>query len=400
MKITKTTVSKAVAQERPYEIRGQHNMVLRVQPSSKKTFYVQIGRGRRTRLGDAEVLTLERAEYLARKVLNEAHEHGDALRPDAHTARLGQYIEQEHAKWLRANQRRAEKTLLDLKRCFGHLYNKRLIDISRGDFDRYVSERMEEGVDAATVVRDLNALRKVVRRAQEGRYIRMNPFTGWKAPKPEDNGVTRYLDADEENALRKALKERDDKMRRERESANQWRAERGYELLPAIPEDQYPDHLTPMVLVSLNTGLRYGELTALDWSAVNFRARVLTVTGRTAKGAKTRHIPLNDEARDVLARWKRQGDGRGLVFSNADGERIASVKTSWAYVLGAAGIEDFRWHDLRHTFASKLVQRGVALPVVRELLGHGDFNLTLRYAHLAAKQKAEAVAVLAEEEPA
>jgi site-specific recombinase XerD len=125
---------------------------------------------------------------------------------------------------------------------------------------------------------------------------------------------------------------------------------------------------------------------------------VLTVTGRTAKGAKTRHIPLNAEAHEVLARWKRQGSGRGLVFMNADGERIASVKTSWAYVLGAAGIEDFRWHDLRHSFASKLVQRGVALPVVRELLGHGDFNLTLRYAHLADKQKVKAVAALVKAE--
>jgi len=147
--------------------------------------------------------------------------------------------------------------------------------------------------------------------------------------------------------------------------------------------------------MSVNTGLRYGELAGLEWSAVDLRAKVLTVTGRTSKGAKTRHIPLNTEALDVLMRWRGEGAGKGLVFANADGSRIGSVKTAWLAVLKAAKIESFRWHDLRHSFASKLVQRGVDLAVVRELLGHGDFSLTLRYAHLEPKQKAEAVARLA-----
>jgi integrase len=138
--------------------------------------------------------------------------------------------------------------------------------------------------------------------------------------------------------------------------------------------------------------MRFGELAGLEWSAVDLRAKVLTVAGRTAKGAKTRHIPLNAEALDVLKRWR--GEGAGLVFAKPDGSRIASVKTAWSAVLKAAQIDDFRWHDLRHTFASKLVQRGVDLAVVRDLMGHGDFSLTLRYAHLEPKQKADAVARL------
>jgi integrase len=150
-----------------------------------------------------------------------------------------------------------------------------------------------------------------------------------------------------------------------------------------------------MVLVSLNTGLRYGELTGLEWSAIDFRAKVLTVRGATAKGAKTRHVPMNAEALGVLKRWRAQTDGKGLVFRNGDGSRIGTVKTAWLRLLADAKVADFRWHDLRHSFASKLVQRGVDLVVVRELLGHGDFALTLRYAHLEPKQKAEAVARLA-----
>jgi integrase len=173
------------------------------------------------------------------------------------------------------------------------------------------------------------------------------------------------------------------------------RVKRGYELLPEIPKDAYSDHITPMVLVSINTGLRYGELAGLEWPAVDFRAKVLTVTGRTTKGAKTRHIPMNTEALDVLTRWHKYSTGNGLVFCNPDGSRIGSVKTAWLAVLAEAKINGFRWHDLRHTFASKLVQRGVDLVVVRDLLGHGDFALTLRYAHLKPAQMVDAVARLA-----
>lgn len=396
-KITKGTIERAGVKAKPYELRGQHGLILRVQPSGKKTLYVQIRRGKRERIGDAEVVTLARAEYRAREILN-AEQDGGALKSDPQKSKLGGFVEAIYAPWLRANRRRAEKTLDDLarlKRGFEDLYEKRRRDISGDDLDGYVAARREEGISAATIARDLTNLQSVLRLAAEKRYLRDNPFKGWRKPKVEDNGVTRYLEPDEEERLRAALTERDEKNRQERESANKWRAERGYELLPAIGANDYSDHLAPMVLVSLNTGLRYGELTGLEWPAINFRAKVLTVTGRTAKGAKTRHVPLNAEALDVLRRWRAQGDGAGLVFANADGSRIASVKTAWLRLLKDARIKAFRWHDLRHSFASKLVQRGVDLPVVRELLGHGDFALTLRYAHLKPGQKEDAVARLA-----
>jgi site-specific recombinase XerD len=397
-KITKGAVDRAGTKAKPYEIRGQAGLILRVQPTGKKTYYVQIRRGRRERIGDADVITLARAEYRAREILNEAHDYGDPVKRDIKKSTLGGFVESTYAPWLRANRRRAEKTLHDLerlKRGFENLYAKRLTDITNTDLDQYVAARREQGISAATVLRDLNNLQSVMRLAREKRYLRESPFKDWRKPKADDLGKPRYLSDEEEDRLRKALAARDEKTRRERESANKWRAERGYELLPKIGANEYPDHMTPMALVSINTGLRYGELAALEWPAIDFRAKVLTVTGRTAKGAKTRHVPLNAEALDVLRRWRAQGDGAGLVFRNGEGERIASLKTAWAKLLKDARIKDFRWHDLRHTFASKLVQRGVDLPVVRELLGHGDFALTLRYAHLKPGQTADAVARLA-----
>ena len=392
-KITQATVKRARPGAKPYEIRGQLRLVLRVQPSGLKVFYCEWGRHKRARIGDADVLTLAQVEYRARAVLNEVADHDSPLRRDLKKSTLGGFIDQAYAPWARANRRRAEKCLLDLKRCFGHLYEKRLTDLARSDLDAYVAKKRDAGCSAATIVRDMNNLRGVLRLAIERGYLRESPFKGWRKPKVEDNGVTRYLSDDEEARLRRALLERNERARSERTRANAWRAERSYELLPEIVG--YADHVAPMVLVSLNSGLRFGELTALEWSAIDFHAKVLTVAGRTAKGAKTRHIPLNAEAAEVLRLWRGKGTGAGLVFPGPNGARLGSVKGAWGGLLRAAKIKNFRWHDLRHTFASKLVQHGVDLAVVRELLGHGDFALTLRYAHLEAKQKAEAVRRLA-----
>jgi len=394
IRIGKLTIERAHPRAKPYEIPGRYGLILRVQPSGKKTFYCQIGRGKRQRIGDADVITLSRAEYRSRELLNESQDFGNAIKRDPVKSTLGGFIEAHYAPWVRANRRRGEKCISDLKRCFESLYGKRLTDINKSDLDRYVASRRDEGRSAATIVRDMNNLRSVFRRAIDAGYLRDNVFKGWEKPKVEDGGITRYLSKEEEARLRKVLRQRDDSARRGRARANVWRAAREYEPLPEIPKNGYSDHLTPMALLSINTGLRYGELAGLEWSAVDFRAKVLTVTGRTAKGAKTRHIPLNAEAIDVLTRWRGEGERKGLVFCNPDGSRIGSVKTAWLAVLTEAGIKDFRWHDLRHTFASKLVQRGVDLVVVRDLLGHGDFALTLRYAHLEPTQKAEAVARL------
>jgi hypothetical protein len=118
---------------------------------------------------------------------------------------------------------------------------------------------------------------------------------------------------------------------------------------------------------------------------------------------QTRHVPLNDEAHDVLTRWKKQAkdeadDDRDIgdryVFPAADGGRLDNIKKSFGKLLADADIDGFRFHDLRHHFASRLVMAGCDLNTVRELLGHANLEMTLRYAHLAPEHKAAAVALL------
>jgi integrase len=102
--------------------------------------------------------------------------------------------------------------------------------------------------------------------------------------------------------LRKALADREEKLRQARIRFNTWRIARGRKPLPEREGDLL-DHIRPLVLVALNTGLRRGELLGLKWGSVNFPAKLLTVTAATAKSGHTRRVPLNTEALATLTAW-------------------------------------------------------------------------------------------------
>ena len=207
-----------------------------------------------------------------------------------------------------------------------------------------------------------------------------------------DDEVIRYLKPEESKRLRQALADRDLQAAKERQSANKWRADRGKELMPEIVG--YCDHMTPMVLLSLNTGMRQGELFSLAWENVDLTMKTITVLASHSKGNNTRVIPLNTEAHAVLTTI-RPDPAKGLVFkSPITGGRFNNVKKAWAEITKAAGIPDLRWHDLRHDFASQLVMKGAPLFTVQKLLGHANSRMTQRYAKLAPSTLADAVGLL------
>ncbi|MEE9158875.1 MAG: site-specific integrase, partial [Gammaproteobacteria bacterium] len=222
----------------------------------------------------------------------------------------------------------------------------------------------------------------------------VNPLQKLKPLRTEASLRARYLTAVEETALRSALIERDQRLRKNRTNGNSWRRARHQPLLPDLSTAAFADYLQPMVLLSLNTGLRRGEVLQLKWTDIDLLQRKLVVRGDNAKSGKTRFLPLNDEALTTLQHWKINAGSSEWVFAGIDGGRMKGIKTSWSGVLERAGIMDFRWHDLRHHFASRLVMKGVDLNTVRELLGHSDLSMTLRYAHLSPEHKADAVARL------
>ncbi|NEX61733.1 site-specific integrase [Noviherbaspirillum galbum] len=304
---------------------------------------------------------------------------------------LFSFINGDYGDHLRAHNRTGEAIIDRLKALFAEYGDRPLTDFDVRLIDKWRAARIKDGRKASTVNRDLNDLKSLFSRAVDWRLIPEHPLLSIKRMDESGGKIVRFLSDSEESRLRLALNEREKRDRDGRTRANAWRATRGYELLPNVEENQFVDHLKPAVLLSLNTGIRQGELLSLRWADIDLDLAILTVRDETAKSNKTRHLPLNDEAKSALVQWKSQHRSTELVFPGRDGSRMTEVKTAWGKLLKKAEIENFRWHDMRHHFASRLVMAGVDLNTVRELLGHSDIKMTLRYAHLAPEHKAAAV---------
>jgi integrase len=286
------------------------------------------------------------------------------------------------------------QTLSHINRCFVSIFgDKALSDLSPSLFDQWRTQRLKEGSSKETVNRYIANFKAALSKAVLWGFIDVHPLEKLKLLKVDRVGKIRFLSIDEEKRLRKAIKARDDNAKEKRVSGNQWKVERSlsHECLPDLREFEYADHMTPMVLLSINTGLRQGELFSLRWDNLDFDRALLTIEGAYSKSGKTRHIPLNTDALNVLKFWQEQSLGDQWVFSSKDDKPFDNVKKAWAGILNSAKIINFRWHDMRHHFASKLVMASVDLNTVRELLGHADMTMTLRYAHLAPEHKANAV---------
>lgn len=176
-------------------------------------------------------------------------------------------------------------------------------------------------------------------------------------------------------------------MREKRQSANEWRERRLYDL----HEDYggYVDHLEPIVLLALNTGMRRGEILNLKWS--DFNHGQLTVRGAGTKNQQSRVVPLNAEAKAVLNTWE---SGSEWIFPGKEESPITTIKRSWEGIRAKATLPNLRFHDLRHTFATRLLQRGADIKTVSALLGHQDIAVTARYLHATDESKRNAVELL------
>ncbi len=182
----------------------------------------------------------------------------------------------------------------------------------------------------------------------------------------ENNARVRFLEAAEERKLRKSI---------------------------ADPDRE------PEFVLAMNTGMRRGEQFALKWSAVDLGRRQLTV--EQSKNGERRHIPINDAALDALRSLRKRcmKVGSEYVVPATDSERDGNYPTWFEAAVIRAKIKNFHWHDLRHTFASRLVMAGSDIRTVQELMGHKTLTMTVRYSHLSAPHKREAVQSLSKYVP-
>ena len=404
-RITATLLKSVLTQDRPYEVVDDQitGFLLRVQPTGKMTFYYSYrtpdGRRLRIKIGvypattapDARLKALELAAKVTlganpQKEQSQARERRQREKLES----LEGFIEHKYKEWAVAHQRRGEETLALLKRSFPHLYSRKLKDISAWDIQKWRTSRKSDEIKPATINRAVTTLKAVLNKAVEWGVIAVNPLQAIKPLKLDTQGVIRFLSADEEKSLRAALDDRQRDIIAGRESGNVWRLARGHKELPPKNEE-LADYLKPLVLLALNTGLRRGELFNLKWSDVDFARKSLTVAGGTAKSGQTRHVPLNTESRALLLEWKKQAISDLVFPSPVTGLKFNNITKGWTQLCKRAGLVDFRVHDLRHTFASKLVMSGVDLYTVKELMGHSTIQMTERYAHLAPEHKASAV---------
>jgi integrase len=400
-KITARTLASLETTGKEYEVHDTTvpGLFIRVTAAGAKSYVVTWARGRKKTLGRVGVLTLDQAQQEALQYLSEARTHGEPLavtqgRRGVGIPTLDSFLDDQFEPWALTHHKDGASGVQDIRSGFKDLLKLRLDEIDVRRVERLRSGWLAAGKAPATANRKLVRLKGVLSRAVEWGIIADHPLASMKRLKVDQRGRVRYLLKDEEKRLREALNAREEEIRTERDSANQWRKDRKRELLPDLRQAAYADHLKPLVLLSLNTGMRRGEVFSLRWPDVDLKNKIVTVEGDTSKSGQTRHIPLNREALETLKGWTKQGAGAGHIFPGKAGARLDNVNSSWGALLERAAITGFRWHDLRHTFASKLVMAGVPLNTVRDLLGHSDIQMTLRYAHLAPDTKAQAVELI------
>ncbi len=253
------------------------------------------------------------------------------------------------------NKRSSWRDEISVKHLESFFGRRSLYTITPLDVEQYKKKRVNE-VSSATTNRELACLKHIFTKANEWGKIEGNPIASVKLFKVRE-GRIRYLEKEE---MAKLI-------------------------------DTCPSYMKPMVISALNTGMRKGEIFNLKWNDIDFRKRIIYVL--VTKNNEVRKIPVNDITFKTLLRV-RKNPRSPYVFCKNNGEPYKDIRGGFNAALKRAGIKEFRFHDLRHTFASHLAMAGVDLKTVQELLGHKTFAMTLRYSHLSPDHKRQAMDIL------
>lgn len=250
-------------------------------------------------------------------------------------------------RWLteQSQKRSIDADKMHLRWLHQHLYGLQVSDITRDRLDEVRQARLATGVSPTTVNRMLEIVRAILRRAErEWEWIERAPHVRMIST---DTTRVRWLTRDEAERLLREL----------------------------------PEHLADMAKFSLATGLRESNVTGLRWENVDTDRRCAWVHGSEAKGRRSFSVPLNEDAMWCIHRQIGKHPTHVFTF---DGHPVTKANNhAWRKALKRAGIEDFRWHDLRHTWASWHVMAGTPLHVIQQLGAWRSLDMVLRYAHLS-----------------
>lgn len=248
--------------------------------------------------------------------------------------------------WLdkHAEERRSIETIKGrLRWLTEHLEQVQIAQLSRATVDKLMEEKRAGGASAATCNRYIAEVSKILHHARR---------EGWANSVPL---LRRYKEP--RNAIRWLTRE---------------------EARSIIAE--LPPHLADMARVALATGLRESNVRLLRWNQVDLDRAVAWIEGADTKSGEPLNVPLNPDAMDVLRR--RRGDHKRFVFVYMGQPISTCSRITWHKAVARAGVQDLRWHDLRHTWASWHVQDGTPLPMLQKLGGWASYSMVLRYSHL------------------
>ena len=266
---------------------------------------------------------------------------------------------QEHAPKVSKNMQKSYAS--SLKHLATFWGNSKLSDIKPKLISEYKVLRKNKGIKPATINRELAMLSKAFNLAvKEWEWIRDNPVS--RVPKEKENNERdRWLNAEDEKRLL--------------ENSLSW--------------------LKDIIIFDLNTGLRQDELLSLQWSRVDLFRKIIII--QESKNGKPRTIPLNQIALDILMeKSKRRNLKSDLVFLSNMSTKIDrhNLRRAFNIALDKTGIQNFHFHDLRHTFATRLAQRGIDIYKISKLLGHQDIRMTQRYSHHCPDSLRDGVQIL------
>lgn len=254
----------------------------------------------------------------------------------------------------RHNSESRKYVIRKLDRIFG---SYKLLDINAEVIEKFQTQLLKEGLQPGGVNRQVSLLKAMFTKAFDWGMIPESHLKEVRKVKPLKGEKTRlrYLTVEECHRLISCC----------------------------------PPWLQDIVIFALNTGMRRGEILSLRWKDVDLKNRIILIPNTNTKTGTKREIPMNETVFRLLSRMVRPMDSEQKVFNPP-----ARIREPFEKACRKAGIHDFRFHDLRHTFASHLVMSGVDIQTVSKLLGHASLTMTLRYAHLSSAHLAQGIRAL------
>ncbi|WP_367608471.1 tyrosine-type recombinase/integrase [Legionella sp. W05-934-2] len=252
-------------------------------------------------------------------------------------------------RWLEesAHKRSLETDKIHLSWLDPYLKKYLLADIDSNLIESIAKKKEKAGVTLSTVNRVLEVLRAILTRAhKEWGWLESMPLIRMRRV---ENRRIRWLTKEEVTRLLKEL----------------------------------PSHLKDMAAFTLATGLRESNVTQLKWTQINLEKGHALIHPEESKTNRAIPVPLNKQAISIISSQK--GNNPIYVFTYQGKPVTRCNNHAWQKALARAGIENFRWHDLRHTWASWHVQNGTALHELQQLGGWSNYEMVLRYAHLSSE---------------